>query len=117
MNDKTVKEILIDTRSAYLTNPDSWTKGLLVGNGCYCLLGAIGVASGLDVVNDPDHGTEHLYTALEDNPAVLHLASSIWEDYDVSERSPLSVVYGFNDDGDTDLDSVLAALDKAIATA
>lgn len=111
MNDKTVKEILIDTRSAYLANPDSWTKGLLVRNGCYCLLGGIGVASGLDVVNDPD------YAALEDNPAVLHLASSIREDYDVAERSPLYVVYGFNDDPETTLDSVLAALDKAIATA
>lgn len=117
MNDKTVKEILTDTRSAYLANPDSWTQGLLVGNGCYCLLGGIGVASGLDVVNDPDHGTEHLYMALVDNPAVLHLAESIWEGYDVHERSALSVIYGFNDSPETDLDSVLAALDKAIATA
>lgn len=119
MNTLNVKEILTATRDAFITNPYSWTKGTLTdGEGCYCLLGGIAKACDLPMVDvSTERFEDDIYNALYDNPAVLHLAYSIWPNLDVAERSALSVVYGLNDDPKTDLSNIIAALDNAIATA
>lgn len=118
MNTLNVKEILTATRDGFLSNPDSWTKGTILNSeGCYCLLGGIAKVCNLPMVDASTESSEDIYDALDDNPAVLHLAYSIWPNFDVAERSALSVVYGLNDDPETDLPRIIAALDNAIATA
>jgi len=114
----TPRDNLIKTRELLATE-GKWRQGALLDeNGCMCLLGAIGVATGVidpDTFNDaPVDNSAATYEGLSDAEEVTLVRKAIYQDavYDQT-----TFVFQWNDKTDRTHAEVINILDKAIALA
>ncbi len=114
----TLLDNLIATR-ALIEHPDDWERGTLVSpSGCMCLLGAIGIATGLFTREEViDAHVIHAYYNLDQSPTAEALAQLIKAQAECVSDYPYTrattIVSAFNDDSVHS--DVIALLDKAIS--
>ncbi len=113
----TTRDNLIKAREL-LADESKWMKGMLIVDGCMCILGAIGVATGIipaDTRNLFNGAQTAVYNALEDSPEVVIVAHLARDTTVLTD--PVAALYRWNDTGSRTHTEVISLLDKAIATA
>ena len=113
----TTRDNLIKAREL-LADEGKWMKGMLIVDGCMCILGAIGVATGIIPADTRNlfKGTQTaVYDALEDSPEVVIVARLARDTTVLAD--PVTALYRWNDNSSRTHDEVMDVLDKAIALA
>lgn len=111
-NEKSVRQVLVDARELLV---EKFGTGDLYNRdkGCFCSLGAIAVASGVEadvLVDMPGDAWEDINPpAVETLAATIRTINQNWEE----EEDPVEVVWTYNDSQKKD--KVLEAFDAAIA--
>lgn len=114
----TLLDNLIATR-ALIEHPDDWERGALVSpSGCMCLLGAIGIATGLFTRESvKDDNVVNAYNNLDQSPTAQALAQLIKAQAECVSDYPYArattIVSTFNDDSVHS--DVMELLDTAIS--
>lgn len=116
MQSKTTKQILIDAR-ALIAAKNGWMRGELKDGNCYCAVGAIAAARGIDF-DDLDMHDADYDVLIYDNrhPAFFALADEIphfLRRY--NDLYPASELWNWNDDHRRRQEDVVALFDRAIA--
>lgn len=113
MQTKTTKQILIDAR-ALISAEGGWMRGELKDGDCYCAIGAVTTARGIDIAAIDEVEFDSLIYDNND-PTLAALAAEIPKSQRIHwDSRPASELWNWNDHWDRRQEDVVKLFDRAI---